>query len=511
KENVGGTTYFYSQEDFNSHGGMVFPNFTVYPGMLPHIAHMKPKSNQPSFFMPDEMKMELLNRQSLSLLQMDAEHLPPDLPREVDDFHNLVPLEPPTMSPLQQKSSTFGYQTSAYKAISTKDGFVYCLRRIHGFRLSSTKCMALIDLWKKMQHANIVQLRQVFTTKAFNDHSMVFVYDYHPAAENVMSRHFSSNQQAHNVNGYNNPYNLDGQARPFSAGKGRGTQQGLLPESLIWAYVVQLSSALRTIHAHGLACRVIDPTKVLLTDKSRVRINCVGIFDVLSFDASQANPLAMMPHYQQEDLVSLGKTILALACNSIIGIQKEHMQTSLDVVARNYSPDLKNLLFYLLTNHSRNRSVNDIMPMIGARFYSQLDAAQLKNDVMEAELNKEVENGRLYRMMCKLGTINERPEYNLDETWSETGDRYMLKLFRDYIFHQVDDRGSPYIDMGHVTQCLNKLDAGVPEKICLMSRDEQSVILVSYAELKHCVESSFSELLQSSPASGAVSGLHPFS
>ena len=47
---------------------------------------------------------------------------------------------------------------------------------------------------------------------------------------------------------------------------------------------------------------------------------------------------------QQEDLVSLGKTVLALACNSIIGIQREHLQTSLDVVSRNYSADLKNLL-----------------------------------------------------------------------------------------------------------------------------------------------------------------------
>ena len=44
---------------------------------------------------------------------------------------------------------------------------------------------------------------------------------------------------------------------------------GLLPESLIWSYVVQLSAALRTIHAHGLACRVMDPSKILLTDKSR--------------------------------------------------------------------------------------------------------------------------------------------------------------------------------------------------------------------------------------------------
>lgn len=44
---------------------------------------------------------------------------------------------------------------------------------------------------------------------------------------------------------------------------------GLLPESLIWAYIVQLSSALRTIHTAGLACRVMDPSKILITGKTR--------------------------------------------------------------------------------------------------------------------------------------------------------------------------------------------------------------------------------------------------
>lgn len=36
----------------------------------------------------------------------------------------------------------------------------------------------------------------------------------------------------------------------------------------------------------------------------------------------------------------------------------------------------------------RQRSINDIMPMIGARFYTQLDAAQLRSDVVENELAK---------------------------------------------------------------------------------------------------------------------------
>nr|KAF6428205.1 poly(A) specific ribonuclease subunit PAN3 [Rousettus aegyptiacus] len=121
------------------------------------------------------------------------------------------------------------------------------------------------------------------------------------------------------------------------------------------------------------------------------------------------------------------------------------------------------------------RSVNDIMPMIGARFYTQLDAAQMRNDVIEEDLAKEVQNGRLFRLLAKLGTINERPEFQKDPTWSETGDRYLLKLFRDHLFHQ--------------------LDAGVPEKISLTSRDEKSVLVVAYSDLKRCFENTFQELI----------------
>ena len=84
----------------------------------------------------------------------------------------------------------------------------------------------------------------------------------------------------------------------------------------------------------------------------------------------------------------------------------------------------------------------------------------------------------MFRLLSKLGFINERPEYDMDPSWSETGDRYLLKLFRDYVFHQVYEDGSPVVDFAHVVECLNKLDVGVSEKIALMSRDEQSMLIV---------------------------------
>ena len=51
------------------------------------------------------------------------------------------------------------------------------------------------------------------------------------------------------------------------------------------------------------------------------------------------------------------------------------------------------------------------MPMIGARFYRQLEATELRNDIMENELAKEMENGRLFRLLVKLGMIVDRPQY----------------------------------------------------------------------------------------------------
>lgn len=90
------------------------------------------------------------------------------------------------------------------------------------------------------------------------------------------------------------------------------TQNGLLPESLIWTYVIQLTAALRHIHSAGLACRTLDPTKILVINKTRLLLNCSGIFDVLTFDPSAANPMSPMAHYQQEDLIALGKIVLGM-------------------------------------------------------------------------------------------------------------------------------------------------------------------------------------------------------
>jgi len=48
--------------------------------------------------------------------------------------------------------------------------------------------------------------------------AIVFVYDFIPCCETLQKRHFSSNNSL--LKGWSNPYNISGEDRPFSAGKG---------------------------------------------------------------------------------------------------------------------------------------------------------------------------------------------------------------------------------------------------------------------------------------------------
>ncbi|CAF0937819.1 unnamed protein product [Adineta ricciae] len=431
-----------------------------------------------AYFMPDELRTELLRRNQM----LTASAIP------LDSSQANVP----------HKSRTFRYQTISYKAAHIRTNTICYLKRIMGCKLPTVRSYEIVEAWKKINHANIVQLREVFLTNDFDDDqpSIVFVYDYLPCCETLQKRHFSANNSL--LKGWSNPYNISGEDRPFSAGKGT-SQSGLLAEPLIWEYVVQMSSLIRTLHAASLACRCLHLSRILVDGdsktgraKSRIWLSGVGISDILEGTIQGA-----IHQHMQNDLQDFGRLILMLACNSIVGAQKEHLQTSLEIVQRSYTPDLKNLILHFLvpSNTMKPRSINECMPMIGARFYAHIDSLHVRGDILENELAKELDSGRLFRLICKLNTVLERPEYSMNQAWSETGDRYILKLFRDFVFHAIGFEGEPILDMAHIVQCLNKFDAGSHDKICLTSRDEQNVIIVSYSELHQAFERAFTELM----------------
>jgi PAB-dependent poly(A)-specific ribonuclease subunit 3 len=465
----------------------------VIPPDMPSVRQVRPDF---AYFMSEELRAELIRRNQL-LTACASLDVAAAMPERVGDYYNLMPLDS-SQANVPHKSRTFRYQTLSYKATHIRTNAICYLKRIMGCKLPTTRLYDVVEAWKKIVHANIVQLREVFLTKDFDDEqpSIVFVYDYIPCSETLQKRHFNSNNSL--LKGWANPYNISGEDRPFSAGKGT-SQSSLLTESLIWEYVVQISSFIRTLHGVSLACRCLYLSRILVDGdsrtgrgKSRIWLSGVGIADILDGAIN-----GTVHQHIQNDLQDFGRLILMLACNSIVGAQKEHLQTSLEIVQRNYSHDLKNLILHFLipSNTLKVKHINECMPMIGARFYAQIDNLHVRGDILENDLAKELDCGRLFRLICKLDALLERPEYSMNQAWSETGDRYILKLFRDFVFHSVGFDGEPIVDIAHIVQCLNKFDAGSHDKICLTSRDEQNVIIVSYSELHQAFERAFTELM----------------
>ncbi len=198
------------------------------------------------------------------------------LPSEVNKYHSLYPLEERPGS----VSKIFGYPTHVYKAVSSVDGGVYALRRIEGFKLLNESHMAILDQWTHFSHTNIVNLREAFTTKAFNDDSLIFVYDFHPNSETLFQRHFvcsSRTQEPQSASTLGSPTTAllgSSASASFSTplpyqDKPVSTQPTPVTEPILWSYVVQLVSAIKIIHAAGLSCRVLDPTKILVSGQKR--------------------------------------------------------------------------------------------------------------------------------------------------------------------------------------------------------------------------------------------------
>lgn len=102
--------------------------------------------------------------------------------------------------------------------------------------------------------------------------ALVLVYDYHAGADTLLHKHFNH------------------KSLPLS-------------EAVIWQYVIQSTSALRTLHHSGLAVRCIDMSKVLVLGSNRythvmnmifvniivhnrVWFNCCGLVDVITYDVT---------------------------------------------------------------------------------------------------------------------------------------------------------------------------------------------------------------------------------
>lgn len=330
--------------------------------------------------------------------------------------------------------------------------------------------MRSAEKWKKINNANIVAFVQTFTTGDFgsNDRSLVYVTEFHPCSKTLEETHFAVKQ-----NGYRSPGKVD--------------------REVLWGYLVQLCSALKTIHDNKCAARLIDASKILVTSKNRIRLNVCGLLDIVQSDSPKT-----LPELQNDDLVNLGLLILTLG-TSPAAVQTAPAKAT-DTFERTYGSPFTAIVGWLLQRRAEPQTgtIDDLVNGIGSQIMTDFNASLNLVDELEANLNRELENSRISRLMIKLNFINERPEYLGNPQWSETGERYPIKLFRDYVFHQVDADGYPVLDLAHVLSCMNKLDAGIEEKMVLTTRDDQTVIVVSFKEMKRAVNRAYDDLVSAS-------------
>lgn len=336
--------------------------------------------------------------------------------------------------------------------------------------MTNERAIRSVKDWRKVNSAGVVSVIDAFTTRAFGDSSLIFVTNYHPLSKTLVEHHFTHTNRF-------------------------GTRVSqTVPEHVLWGYIVQIASAIKAVHVNNLAVRCMDPSKVILTDKGRIRLNACSVLDVVHFDTQRT-----LSELQQEDFIHFGKLILAIATNNLSVMQSHNLMPFVDQLSRSYSPEMRDTIIWLLTPAQAPavKTIGELLSGISNHVIDAFDSSLHTNDTLYSELAREVENGRLVRLLMKLGSINDRPEYDA-EGWQETSERYMLKMFRDYMFHQVNAEGHPVVDMAHILACLNKLDTGSQEKITLTSRDEQNVFIVTYNELKKQVASAWADLQKQS-------------
>jgi len=360
--------------------------------------------------------------------------------------------------------SSFGYPSATFQVTSREDGNLYCLKRFDSVRSVSPRiALAVSDQWKHngpvQEHPGIVPFYQCFVAQR----AVFFVHQYIPGARSLGER--IARQQ------------------PFS-------------EPILWSIIAQLVSAIRIIHGNNLACHTLHLQHVLSnTDASntrlRVRIGSLGIVDTLEFEARKP-----VKDSQMDDMRDLGRLILSLASGTEVNanVEASAMQRYEQFLLQNFSRELHSLTMTLIRSGPRPPSILDVSRVVAYRCFDEQDAAYCSMDRMERALTAEYESGRVFRLLLKLGFINERPEFGPNRRWAQSGDCYVLTLFRDYVFHQADGAGNPVLDLGHVVTALNKLDVADEEQIALTSRDGKTVMVVSYAEVARCLESAYHEL-----------------
>lgn len=414
------------------------------------------QTNVNDMFIPNNLREELLKKNEATLQTLPLL----TLPDQVGDYHSLVPMD----STFTQPSKVYDMPSYVYKATSNVNGVTYALRRLdfnNQAQYSQDISLRPIMNWKKIRNPNVVKVYDAFTTVAFGTYEPVLsiVYDYYPLANTLQEQHITRK--------------LGGKLEPIT-------------EDLLWSYLVQISNALIEIHSNKLSAGTsLLLSKILVTNKGRVRLGAVGVDDLLKSLEKVKFVLA-----QDRDYDLFKQTIFDLVKTTVPQIARQgSYETVISKLPHASTPYSEELIETLdaFSNLGEISLENFFSEYLALRSLKVLSGIEDQADHMESQLTSEIENGRLFRLMAKLDLL-----VNLSEKdKADNGSFYVIKLFQQFVFNSYDEYGKPVVDLSRILYNLNKLDAGVDEKILLISAEEDSCIIVSYKEVKNIIELTF--------------------
>jgi PAB-dependent poly(A)-specific ribonuclease subunit 3 len=131
---------------------------------------------------------------------------------------------------------------------------------------------------------------------------------------------------------------------------------------MLWNYIVQISSAIKTVHSAGLACRNIELNRILTTRNDRLRLSGLGILDILQGKL-------VVDDQQKQDLICLGQLIITLACHSQTIANKDE---AVAYMSRYYSKELNHFVSFLMDQETEKK-IDDVLILIGSRILEEIN------------------------------------------------------------------------------------------------------------------------------------------
>lgn len=377
----------------------------------------------------------------VELMPLDQNILDEDLGRTVE--RNVNP------------SGSHGYPSIAYKVISTVDGFPYAIRRVENVKSSQSITDKVITDWARVSHPSIVRLRRIMSMQG---NVRFFLHDYYPGARTLYELYLEGDNE-----------------------------EVALTEQQLWSFACQIATGLHAAHSNGVSFRGFSARHVLLTGHNRVRLSRSGIADVLESESESRDHSQV---HSREDLRSFGELLVQLATRNKDAFA--NFPECLRDCDSRYSNAL--LGFLVKINNAPGITIGDVLSWLAPKIIEEYNNQMDTSDALDSYLSREMENSRLLRLLIKLGFVTSYAKNADHPSFIETGDKYQLSLFQNFLFQQTTADGRPILDVGHVITALNELDVGSKQRIILASPESSSLYVSTYSALNSALKESYADI-----------------